>query len=91
MTTLPSVKSKRAPPVKLCAPGTIHIVARRKGAVLNKKPAKLQGGDVKCLFVPHSSQMKALLEKSRQSVKEGKGLTHEAFWKAVKARRGKAK
>ena len=47
--------------------------------------------DAERLILAHSPLLKAILEKSRQSIKEGKGLTHEAFWKAVKARRGKAK
>jgi hypothetical protein len=91
MTTLPSIKAKRVGPAKRSSAGATSLVASRKGGVTSKRSTKLHGEDAKCLFAPHSPQMKALLEKSRQSIKEGKGLSHEEFWKAVKARRGKAK
>jgi hypothetical protein len=41
------------------------------------------------MIVPlaHSPRFQALLEKSRRSIRAGKGLTHKDFWKAVAQRR----
>jgi hypothetical protein len=40
-------------------------------------------------FVPDTPRLQALLDKSRQSLQAGKGLSHTEFWKAVKPRDGK--
>jgi hypothetical protein len=33
-----------------------------------------------------SPRFQALLDRSRQSIRQGKGLSEEAFWKAVRKR-----
>ena len=38
------------------------------------------------LMLGHSPRFQALLDRSRQSIKEGKGLSEEAFWEAVRRR-----
>ncbi|MFM9960518.1 MAG: hypothetical protein ACKV2Q_04760 [Planctomycetaceae bacterium] len=45
--------------------------------------------DLERLILAHSPRFQALLEKSRQSIKAGKGLSHVEFWKAVKQRSAK--
>jgi hypothetical protein len=37
----------------------------------------------------HSPRFQALLENSRQSIREGKGLSHDEFWKIVEERAAK--
>ena len=40
-------------------------------------------------FLPETPRVQSLLNKSRQSIKAGKGLSPNDFWKAVKRRGGK--
>jgi hypothetical protein len=47
--------------------------------------------DQERLIIGHSSRIQALLGKSRQSLKTGRGLPRAAFWSAVKQRHKKAK
>ena len=47
--------------------------------------------DLERLIIGHSSRFQALLGKSRQSLKAGRGIPRAAFWSAVKQRRKKAK
>jgi len=42
------------------------------------------------LILAHSPRFQALIEKSRRSIKAGKGVSHEEFWKTV-AQRHKTK
>ena len=46
--------------------------------------------DLEHLILSRSARFQALLDKSRQSVRAGKGIPHEEFWKTV-AERQKAK
>jgi PHD/YefM family antitoxin component YafN of YafNO toxin-antitoxin module len=41
------------------------------------------------LLLARSPRFRALLEKSEKSIREGKGLSHEQFWKAVEERHRK--
>jgi prevent-host-death family protein len=49
--------------------------------------------DLERLMLGRSPRFQALLDRSRQSIKEGKGLSEKAFWEAVRkrARERKAK
>jgi hypothetical protein len=38
------------------------------------------------VLLAHSPRFQALLDRSRQSIKEGKGLSEEEFWQAVRKR-----
>lgn len=40
--------------------------------------------DLERLLLARSRHLQALLSKSRRSIKEGKGLSRDEFWKAVK-------
>ena len=42
--------------------------------------------DLERLMLGRSPRFRALLDRSRQSIKEGKGLSEEAFWEAVRKR-----
>jgi hypothetical protein len=45
--------------------------------------------DVGRLLLARSPRFQALLDKSRQSIKAGKGLSRAEFWQAVKQRNHK--
>jgi len=47
----------------------------------------MEGDDLKELQLARSPRFQALLERSRRSIRAGKGLTHKDFWKAVAQRR----
>jgi prevent-host-death family protein len=42
--------------------------------------------DLERLLLARSPRFRALLEKSRQSIDEGKGLSRDEFWRAVEER-----
>jgi hypothetical protein len=42
--------------------------------------------DLERLLLGRSPRFQALLDRSRQSIKEGKGLSEKAFWQAVRKR-----
>jgi hypothetical protein len=42
--------------------------------------------DLERLMLGRSSRFQAMLKRSRQSIKKGKGLSEEAFWEAVRKR-----
>lgn len=57
----------------------------------NGKPAAVllvphDDDDLESLMLGRSPRFQALLDRSRQSIKQGKGLSEEEFWAAVRAR-----
>jgi prevent-host-death family protein len=44
--------------------------------------------DLESLILARSPRFQALLEKSRESLKAGKGLTSEQFWRAINEKSG---
>ena len=42
--------------------------------------------DLERLMLGRSPRFQALLDRSRQSIKEGKGLSEKAFWEVVRKR-----
>lgn len=66
------------------------IVITRNGKPVAVMIAPQDDEDLERLIVAHSPRIQALLEKSRQSMRAGKGLSRAAFWKAVKRKVGKA-
>jgi hypothetical protein len=42
--------------------------------------------DLERLVLSHSPRFQAILERSRQSIEAGKGLSRDAFWEAVEQR-----
>jgi hypothetical protein len=48
--------------------------------------APTDDADLERLLLARSARFQAMLSNSRQSIKAGKGLTREAFWKIVERR-----
>ncbi len=66
------------------------VVITRNGKVAAVLLAPKDEEDLERLVLAHSRRFQALLEKSRRSVKAGKGIPHKEFWKTV-AQRQRAK
>jgi hypothetical protein len=49
-------------------------------------PFPVEDDDLEGLLLVRSPRFQASLEKSRRSIRSGKGLTHKDFWKAVAPR-----
>jgi prevent-host-death family protein len=87
---LASVKAKLSAYIRQCeAQGPVLITRNGKAVAVMIAPQDDQ--ELERLIVAHSPRLQALLGKSRQSIKAGKGLTRAAFWRAVKHRCAKAK
>ena len=67
------------------------IVITRNGKAVAVLLAPYDDDDLERLMLGRSAHFQALLNRSRQSIKEGKGLTEAAFWKAVRKRAQKRK
>ena len=66
------------------------VVITRNGKAVAVLLAPVDDDDLEGLILSRSPRFRALLDKSRQSIKSGKGLSRKDFWKAV-ADRGKKK
>lgn len=62
------------------------IVITRNGKAVAVLLAPLDDDDLERLILARSPRFQALLEKSRRSIKAGKGLSQEDFWQAVAER-----
>ncbi len=60
------------------------VVIRRNGKAVAVLVAPVDDDDLERMLLARSPRFQALLNKSRQSIKAGKGLSHDDFWKAVK-------
>ena len=60
------------------------VVITRNGKAVAVLLAPIDDDDLERLLFSRSPRFQALLNKSRQSIKAGKGIPHKAFWKAVK-------
>jgi prevent-host-death family protein len=81
---LADVKARLSAYVEQCAEGPIVIT--RNGKAVAVLLAPVNDDDLERLLLARSPRFQALLDKSRQSIKEGKGLSAQAFWKAVRKR-----
>jgi len=68
--------------------GPVIITRNGKAAAILLAPKDEE--DLERLILAHSRRFQAMLEKSRRSIKAGKGVSHDEFWKTV-ARRHKVK
>jgi len=59
------------------------IVITRNGKPVALLLVPRDDEELESLILARSPRFQALLEKSRQSIQAGKGLSHEEFWKAV--------
>jgi prevent-host-death family protein len=62
------------------------IVITRNGKAVAVLLAPTDDADLERLLLARAARFQALLAKSRQSIKAGKGLTREDFWKTVERR-----
>jgi prevent-host-death family protein len=81
---LADVKARLSAYVEECADGPIVITRNGKAVAVLLAPA--DDDDLERLLLARSPRFQALLNKSRQSIKQGKGLSAEAFWKAARKR-----
>lgn len=67
------------------------IVITRNGKAVAVLLAPTDDDDLERLILARSPRFQMLLNRSRKSIKDGKGLTEAAFWKTVKKRTKKRK
>jgi prevent-host-death family protein len=67
------------------------IVITRNGKAVAVLLAPYDDDDLERLVLGRSPRFQAMLNRSRQSIKEGKGLSEAAFWKAARQRTEKRK
>jgi prevent-host-death family protein len=80
---LADVKARLSAYVDECGvAGPVVITRNGKPAAVLLAPAS--DDDLERLLLARSPQFQALLKKSRESIDAGKGLSRDAFWKAVK-------
>ena len=62
------------------------VVITRNGKAVAVLLAPVDDDDLEGLLLARSPRFQSMLDKSRQSIKAGKGLSSEEFWKAVAER-----
>jgi prevent-host-death family protein len=62
------------------------IVITRNGRPVAVLVAPVSDADLESLVLARSPRFRALLEKSRQSIRAGKGVSRQDFWEAVAER-----
>ncbi len=62
------------------------VVITRNGKAVAVLLVPYDDNDLERLMLARSPRFQALLNRSRQSIKEGKGLSEIAFWEAVRKR-----
>ena len=82
---LADVKARLSAYLDECgAAGPVVITRNGKAAAVLLVP--YDDDDLERLLLGRSPRFQALLDRSRQSIKEGKGLSEKAFWQAVRKR-----
>jgi prevent-host-death family protein len=59
------------------------VVITRNGRAVAVLITPMDDEDLENLVLSRSPRFQAMLDKSRQSIKAGKGLSRDAFWQAV--------
>jgi prevent-host-death family protein len=67
------------------------VVITRNGKAVAVLLAPQDDDDLERLILAHSPRFQAMLNRSRQSIKEGKVLSEKQFWEAVRKRTRKQK
>ena len=62
------------------------IVITRNGRAVAVLLAPVDDNDLESLILARSPRFQGLLDKSRQSIQAGKGLSRQDFWRAVAER-----
>ena len=87
---LADVKARLSAYLDECgAEGPIVITRNGKAAAVLLVP--YDDDDLERLMLARSPRFQAMLNRSRRSIKEGKGLSEKEFWNAVRKRRLKRK
>ena len=82
---LADVKARLSAYLDECgAEGPVVITRNGKPAAVLLVP--YDDDDLERLMLGRSPRFRAVLDRSRQSMKQGKGLSEEAFWEAVRKR-----
>ena len=82
---LADVKARLSAYLDECeAEGPIVITRNGKAVALLLTP--YDEDDLEGLLLARSGKFRAMLDRSRKSIARGKGLSENAFWKAVQAR-----
>lgn len=82
---LADVKARLSAYLNECGVEGLVIITRNgKAAAVLLVP--YDDDDLERLMLGRSPRFQALLNRSRQSIKKGKGLSEKAFWKAVRKR-----
>ena len=63
------------------------VIITRNGKAAAVLLASKDNDDLERLMLVHSRRFQPLLAKSRRSIKAGKGVSHDEFWKVVSRRR----
>jgi prevent-host-death family protein len=85
---LADVKARLSAYVDECET-TGPIVITRNGKAAAVLLAPTDDDDLERLLLARSARFQSLLNKSRRSIKAGKGLSQNEFWKAAKQRASK--
>jgi prevent-host-death family protein len=62
------------------------IIITRNGKAVAVLLVPYDDDDLERLMLGRSPRFRALLDRSRESIKEGKGLSEKEFWEAVRKR-----
>jgi prevent-host-death family protein len=82
---LADVKARLSAYIEECAvDGPIAVTRNGKAVAVLLVPD--DDDDLERLLLGRSPRFRALLNRSRQSIREGKGMSEEDFWKAVRKR-----
>src|SRR5436305_14401890 len=82
---LADVKARLSAYLDECgAEGPVVITRNGKAAAVLLVP--YDDDDLERLLLGRSPRFQAMLDRSRQSIKEGKGLSEKSFWEAVRKR-----
>jgi prevent-host-death family protein len=85
IAALADVKAHLSAYVDECAnEGPVIITRNGKAAAVLLAPK--DDDDLERLMLAHSRRLQSLLSKSQKSIKGGKGVSHDEFWKTVARR-----
>ena len=87
---LADVKARLSAYLEQCA-AEGPIVITRNGKAVAVLLAPLDDDDLERIILARSPRFQAMLNKSRKSIKAGKGQSRNAFWKAVQERASERK
>jgi prevent-host-death family protein len=67
------------------------IIITRNGKAVAVIIAPLDDDDLESLILARSPRFQALIDRSRKSIRSGKGLSSEQFWRTVNERKAEYK